>query len=171
MRVQSSSLCLIILLDKLKVKRSLFWFRRFWVLLCKRFLRKRIWSHKQVALQCAYVCVHMCLHMCGHMGSCILDILQGTGIAGAGTVSQVSVSRMSNNPLLCNYGLLKKSNIHPEEFNSFCASQLFSLQHWPRCDSKLLNSVLLALSPITFHSTGVNICLLNDSQSQYTDSV
>lgn len=46
---------------------------------------------QQVALQCAYVCVHMCSHMCGHMGSCILDILQGTGIAGAGTVSQVSL--------------------------------------------------------------------------------
>lgn len=124
-----------------------------------------------MALQCSYVCMcHMCSHMCGHMGSCVLDILQGIGIAGAGTVSQVR-SRMPNNPLLCNYGLLKKSNIHPEEFNSFHAFQLFSLQHWPRCDCKLMNSVLLALSPVTFHSTEFNICLLNGSQSQYTDSV
>lgn len=124
-----------------------------------------------MALQCSYVCMcHMCSHMCGHMGSCVLDILQGIGTAGAGTVSQAG-SRMPNNPLLCNYGLLKKSNIHPEETNSFHAFQLFSLQHWPGCDSKLMNSVLLALSPITFHSTEFNICLLNGSQSQYTDSV
>lgn len=62
---------------------------------------------QQMALQCSYVCMcHMCSHMCGHMGSCVLDILQGIGTAGAGTVSQVG-SRMPNNPLLCNYGLLK----------------------------------------------------------------
>lgn len=174
MRIQSSFLYLIILLDKFKAKRSLSRFRGFWVLLCKRFLRKKIWTQiykQQMALQCSYVCMcHMCSHMCGHMGSCVLDILQGIGTAGAGTVSQVG-SRMPNNPLLCNYGLLKKSNIHPEECNSFRAFQLFSLQHWPGCDSKLMNSVLLALSPITFHSTEFNICLLNGSQSQYTDSV